>query len=323
VVTLGYYGANPEGAALTKLRPEAVRLFSESLGLEDKVLITGASGWFGKTAIALTKTTGVTYLATGSRPRVIDIDGNKEKVESHDLDLISAFQPTVVIDAAFLTRDKVAVIGAGKYIEINQVLMKISKEIASLESVRKYVGFSSGATVNLAGHSSFSLSDNPYAALKKSYEEQMMEVSNWSKASVVIPRVYSVTGAYVNKPQLFAFSDLILQARAGVIEVRAKNKVLRRYSPVEDVIALAVAQSKQQGQIIFDTGGEMLEVGDLANQIRMEICQDAIIHREINPHLLADDYQSDNVQWSNVLSLSDMEQAPLSEQIRRAARHLV
>jgi len=305
-----------------KIRPESLSLFRQELKHGDRVLICGASGWFGQTAIAMTKDAGLEYMATGSRTRVIEIDGDTVRVASHNISSISAFEPTVVIDAAFLTRDKIAVIGAVKYIEINQVLMKISREIASLESVRKYVGFSSGATVHLAGQDSFSLSDNPYAALKKSYEAQMMEVSNWSKASLVIPRVYSVTGAYVNKPQLFAFSDLILQARAGVIEVRAKNKVLRRYSPVEDVIALAVAQSKQQGQIIFDTGGEMLEVGDLANQIRMEVCQDAIIHRELNPNLLADDYQSDNVQWSNVLSLSDMEQAPLSEQIRRVARHL-
>jgi len=305
-----------------KIRPESLSLFRQELKHGDRVLICGASGWFGQTAIAMTKDAGLEYMATGSRTRVIEIDGDTVRVASHNISSISAFEPTVVIDAAFLTRDKIAVIGPVKYIEINQVLMKISREIASLESVRKYVGFSSGATMNLAGQSSFRISDNPYAALKKSYEEQMMEVSYWCKASVVIPRVYSVTGAYVNKPQLFAFSDLILQARAGVIEVRAKNKVLRRYSPVEDVIALAVAQSKQQGQIIFDTGGEMLEVGDLANQIRMEVCQDAIIHRELNPHLLADDYQSDNVQWSNVLSLSDMEQAPLSEQIRRVARHL-
>lgn len=308
---------------MEKIRPESLSLFRQELKYGDKVLICGASGWFGRTAIAMTKAAGLEYMATGSRTRVIEIDGDTVRVESHNISSISAFEPTVVIDAAFLTRDKISVIGAVKYIEINQVLMKISREIASLESVRKYVGFSSGATMNLAGQSSFRISDNPYAALKKSYEEQMMEVSNWSKASVVIPRVYSVTGAYVNKPQLFAFSDLILQAKAGVIEVRAKNKVLRRYSPVEDVIALAVAQSKQQGQIIFDTGGEMLEVGDLANQIRMEICQDAIIHRELNPHLLADDYHSDNVQWSNILSLSEIEQAPLSEQIRRAARHLV
>jgi len=304
---------------LTKLRPEAVRLFSESLGPEDKVLITGASGWFGKTAIALTKTTGVTYLATGSRPRVIEIDGNKEKVESHDLDLISAFQPTVVIDAAFLTRDKLSLIGAERYVKINRTLLELSIEIAGLDSVRKYVGFSSGAAVHLAGQTSFNVSENPYAALKRDYEERVLRIGKTLKASISIPRVFSVTGAYVTKPNLFAFSNIILQAMSGEIEIQAKNRVFRRYAPVEDVIAVATSQKNQNAPIVFDTGGELLEIGELAKMASVAGGTGAEIFRTTNPKMPDDNYFSNGKDWTRVSAEQNLPQLGARQQVEMLA----
>jgi nucleoside-diphosphate-sugar epimerase len=302
-----------------KIRPEALVIFRNALQPSDRILISGGSGWFGNTAIAMTKTANLPYMVTGSTARNLILDGDKEKIESHHIAKIAAFKPTVVIDAAFLTREKVAVLGPDKYVEINRSLIKISLEMAGLSSVRKYVGFSSGAAFHLAGQNSFSLADNPYAALKRSYEEQMLEIDHSLGAEISIPRVFSVTGAYVSKPELFAFSNLIIQARSGVMEIHSKNKIFRRYSPVEDIIALAVAQAKQENGVIFDTGGEMLEIGELANQIKRELYPDALIRRELSPSLPVDDYQSDNTQWSRIASLHGLDQASISEQIMAAS----
>jgi hypothetical protein len=60
------------------------------------------------------------------------------------LQTIRDFIPTVVIDSAFLTRDKLAVLGQGEFININQGLISDSLEMARLPSVRKNVGFPSG-----------------------------------------------------------------------------------------------------------------------------------------------------------------------------------
>jgi len=307
---------------VSKVRNEAGRLFSRNLHTEDRVLITGASGWFGRTALAMTKLAGLDYLATGSKARVMTFDGDRERIELHGLDVISAFKPTVVIDAAFLTREKAAVVGADKYIDANRKLIRCSKEIASLDSVRKYVGFSSGAAVHLAGYSSFDLLDNPYAALKRDYEEEMLALSESTNASIVIPRVWSVTGAYVNSPKIYAFSSFILQAKSGNIEIRARHNVLRRYSLVEDVVSLAISQPKEDRGTVFDTGGEILEIGRLAEEILLIIDPAGKITRDIEPELPADHYYSDNSQWSNISLLHGLGQAPISQQIRLVSRHI-
>jgi nucleoside-diphosphate-sugar epimerase len=300
-----------------RIRPESLSLFRKALRHGDKILISGAAGWFGQTAIAMTKTTGLEYLATGSRSRVIELNGENEKIESHDMNSIAAFKPTVVIDAAFLTREKIAVTGAANYIEINQAIMDCSKEIVGLASVRKYVGFSSGATVNLAGHDSFNILDNPYAALKRSYEEQMLDAGSWSKASITIPRVFSLTGAYVNRPDLFAFSNLILQARSGEISIRARRRVLRRYCLVEDVIALSVSSLDQGETLIFETGGDLVEIGELAHLIKAQIDTEMKIIRSLDQEESSDNYFSSGLEWSSLSKKQGLLEETISKQIAR------
>lgn len=302
---------------MDRIRPESLSLFRKALQHGDKVLISGAAGWFGQTAIAMTKTAGLEYMATGSRSRVIKLNGDNERIESHSMDSIAAFKPTVVIDAAFLTREKIAVVGAANYIEVNQAIIDCSREIAGLASVRKYVGFSSGATVHLAGHSSFSLSDNPYAALKRSYEEQMLDAGSWSKASIAIPRVFSVTGAYVNRPELFAFSNLILQAKSGVMKIQASNRVLRRYCLVEDVISLSLSSLDQGATLIFETGGDLVEIGELAQLIKAQIDTEINIIRSLDQEEGSDNYFSSGLEWSSLSEKQGLVEETISRQIAR------
>jgi len=307
---------------MTNVRPEALELFSHSLNPADKVLITGAAGWFGQTALAMTKAAGLPHMATGSKPGILELDGEYEALQSHNFGIISDFQPTVVIDTAFLTREKVAVIGAEKYIEANKALIDCSLKVASLASVRKYVGFSSGAAVHLAGYRSFELSINPYAALKRSFEEKMLEASQFATANISIPRVWSVTGAYLNKAELFAFSNLILQAKSGTLQIRAEHPILRRYCPAEDVIAIAISQTTQDRPVIFDTGGELLEIGHLADLVRETVDPLLTVTRSLDPNLPVDDYYSNGEHWSSLSIKHGLHEETALEQLKRLVKDI-
>jgi nucleoside-diphosphate-sugar epimerase len=283
------------------------------------VLITGAGGWFGRTAIAMTRESGLDLSATGSKVQQIEIDGQSQALQAQDLEIIAAFKPTVVIDTAFVTRERLPILGHKTYIETNQKLIDQSLAIAALPSVRKYIGFSSGATMHLAGHSSFSLEENPYAAQKRIYESKISELAANLQSDISVARVWSVTGSYCTKPKTFAFSDLIAQAKLGLIEIKAKHLVYRRYCALEDVLALAMLPSAPGGNPIFNTGGDLIELGELAKIVVDLVNPNAEIRRQIDPQLTPDNYHSDSKEWGELVQSAKVTNDSISDQVTRVA----
>jgi nucleoside-diphosphate-sugar epimerase len=301
------------------IRAEALELFLGNLSSDDRVLVTGAGGWFGRTAIAMTRESGLEILASGSKDQQIEISGASQHVQSLSLDNISAFEPTVVIDTAFVTRERLPALGHKAYVETNQKIINQSLAIAALPSVRKYIGFSSGATMHLAGHTSFSVEENPYAAQKRVYEGKIAEIAGGLQCDVSVARVWAVTGSYCTKPDTFAFTNLIAQAKLGLIKIMAKHLVYRRYCAVEDVLAVAMLP-KQPGDIsIFDTGGDLIELGELAKIVVELVNPNAEIQRQVDPVLPSDNYHSDGKEWDDLVQSAGMAFDSLSNQIARVA----
>jgi nucleoside-diphosphate-sugar epimerase len=291
------------------------------LSSDDRVLITGASGWFGRNALEIIRSFGLKHLALGSEDRTLVCDGFEIQLYKQSLNKIREFSPTIIIDSAFLTRDKLANIERDRFISVNRKLINDSLEMASLPSVRKYVGFSSGATVNLAGESSFSLLDNPYAALKREYEDVITELSGPHKGKISIARVWSVTGAHVTKPELFAFSNLINQARAGQVFIKSQRLVFRRYCTIADVLLVALADSGEQGPI-FDTGGELIEIGKLAEIIVQEVNPAAGIVRDLLESSGPDNYFSDGRGWDKLINAFHIRPSSIRDQVRAFAKSI-
>ena len=301
------------------IRREAQELWLKNLRSDDRVLVTGAGGWFGRTAIAMTRKSGLALLATGSKDQQIEIDGQGQSVQAQSLEIIAAFEPTVVIDTAFVTRERLPALGYKAYVETNQRIIDQSLDIAALPSVRKYIGFSSGATMHLAGHTSFSLEENPYAAQKRIYESRISEIAGALDCDISVARVWSVTGSYCTKPDSFAFTDLIAQAKLGLVEVKAKRPVYRRYCAIEDVLALAMLPNELGGHSIFSTGGELIELGDLAKKVVELVNPNAEVRRQIDSALASDDYYSDSKDWGELLQAANLAKDSISDQVTRVA----
>lgn len=299
------------------IRHEAQKLWLSSLRSGDRVLVTGGGGWFGRTAVAMTRKADLELLATGSKDQQIEIDGQSQTVHAQSLEFISAFKPTVVIDTAFVTRERLPILGHKTYVETNQKLIDQSLEVAALPSVRKYIGFSSGATMHLAGHTSFSLEENPYAAQKRIYESKISEIAGSLDCDISVARVWSVTGSYCTKPESFAFTDLIAQAKLGLIEIKAKQLVYRRYCALEDVLALAMLPSAPGGNPIFNSGGDLIELGELAKMVVDLVNPKAEILRQIDPQLTPDDYHSDSRDWVELIQSAGLARDSISDQVTR------
>jgi nucleoside-diphosphate-sugar epimerase len=267
----------------------------------------------------MTRKSDLELLPTGSKDQQIEIDGQSQALQAQDLEIIAAFKPTVVIDTAFVTRERLPILGHKTYIETNQKLIDQSLAIVALPSVRKYIGFSSGATMHLAGHTSFSLEENPYAAQKRIYESKISEIASVLQSDISVARVWSVTGSFCTKPQTFAFTDLIAQAKLGLIEIKAKHLVYRRYCALEDVLALAMLPSAPGGNPIFNTGGDLIELGELAKIVVDLVNPNAEIRRQIDPQLTPDDYHSDSRDWVELIQSANLAKDSISDQVTRVA----
>jgi nucleoside-diphosphate-sugar epimerase len=174
--------------------------------------------------------------------------------------------------------------------------------------------------MHLAGHTSFSIEENPYAAQKHLYEQKISEIAESVQSDISVARVWSVTGSYCTKPDSFAFTDLIAQAKLGLIEVKAKRFVYRRYCAIDDVLALAMLPSAPESNPIFNTGGDLIELGELAKIVVELVNPNAKIRRQMNPKLPSDDYYSDSKDWAQLLQSADLARDSISDQVTRVAR---
>ncbi len=250
----------------TALRPAAVALASSYLREGDRVLLLGAGGWFGTTALhLLAPSLGAARLRpiTG-RPRQVRAAGRQWGLEAFDLEQVRAFRPTVVLDLAFLTREKVEALGLEAYVLANSRLTSQFLMAASLPGVRAAVTASSGAALGLGGHSGWDLERNPYGFLKRAAETMAVEAAHESGIGMTVARAWSLSGGFVTRPRDYAFSDLILQAPGGEVGVRSPQEVWRRYSLVEDFLAVALADALGGLVRVLDSGGPLTEIGGLA-----------------------------------------------------------
>jgi nucleoside-diphosphate-sugar epimerase len=304
---------------ISAVSSRSVRLASRAITKLDRVLVTGASGWFGQTATAMLDALEIPSYLIGSKGRNLKVAGVEKKIDVWDFAKISDFAPTVVIDCAYLTRELVGGIGLDTYIQVNRNLLQQIVDLKDLQSLRIVVSFSSGAAdVYRSYADERSIEADPYGYLKAEQEEVLKSGFNSSKSDLVIARVWSASGSLVTKINGFAFSDLINQALNGRMEVSSSFDVWRRYCMIEEVIAIALNGSQGSGQV-FDTGGRLIEIRELASLIKEIVNPNASL---ILPSLkagLASNYFSDGKSWDSWCQTLHFEPTPLEQQIKQVA----
>jgi nucleoside-diphosphate-sugar epimerase len=299
-------------------RQYSLKVLEKSLRSDDRLIITGASGWFGQTLAALISKLEVPTLFIASSERVLPTPYGSIPLEKFDISRVRRFQPTLLVDLAALTREKVGRLGNTEFTEKNNALLSTAIEIFELESVRASIFASSGAATDRGGMVSGANAE-PYAAFKRLTEDVFEQsASSLGKPALGI-RVWSVSGPLVTKPSIFAFSSILLQAITGIVEFKSAGPVLRRYVSVDDLFALAFASLREQraGTKMMESGGDLIEIRELANK-----ALNLMGHQ--NPSYLPDSttgqansYFSDNLSWLSICREMEFEPEKLDAQITR------
>jgi nucleoside-diphosphate-sugar epimerase len=281
----------------------AVSLLGERVKTKQRFVITGASGWLGRTLVLLLNEAGHDLLLVGSHARTISVDGEKFPVAKFDLSLIEKFKPTVLIDFAFVTREHLDDISEVAYRKVNEGLINQALDIFALPSVKYAMYTSSGAAVYL----------------KRRTEELALEAAERLDKKVVVIRPWSLSGTMVTKEYEFAFSSFIRQSFGGEIHVKSPNPVSRRYVSAEDFLAVALAKlfSESGAFEVLDSGGELISLVQLAQKVADSQTHDVSVVSHQSSSEVKDNYYSNNEQWSRECEALGFYPETLIEQISR------
>lgn len=280
-----------------------------------RVAVTGANGWFGRSTLKVLNDMDVEVYATSNRQTTISFGTRKFEVTEWEESQIADFRPDVVVDCAFLTKERFAEFTPENYVATNRMLVQRALWLAGLPTVEHFIGFSSGASITDPSH--------PYGMIKREYEVALERLQKSRNNSIVIARAWSVSGHLITKPSMFALSDFVVQARSGTIKINATGPVRRRYVAIEDLLLLASKISNASGFHVIDSGGQLVELQELAEIVAEVVNPEALIIRDLNPNSPANDYFSNDISWKRACEIANYQPRSLRDQIKLVSDELL
>lgn len=228
-----------------------------------RVLLHGGSGWLGRELVASLIADGSIksddILVLGSRHRVIDLAGTPIQVFPYALDLAQRFRPKIVVHLASLTREHLSHVSLTDFVTRNHQLLEQGLTLSQLETVSSVVSVSSGAALR---------DDGPYGEIKRDQEAAFERINEGPRRAVLNARVWSVSGRYCTKPDVFALTSMIRDAkRTGVVQVENPRLVYRRYVDAGEYLRLCLEAASRGIDFTIDSSGDLVELRELAERI--------------------------------------------------------
>jgi nucleoside-diphosphate-sugar epimerase len=285
----------------------------------ERVLILGGSGWVGSAASRILSNSGAEILEMASYQRDVISEWGIRKIVATDYEVARAFEPTMVIDAAFITRERISEVGEKAFIETNLRLIEFAQRIQELPTIKSFIGLSSGAAVFHPQDENNLTVPEMYGKMKRDYENSLLDSSLRDKTKIA--RIWSVTCPFVTKLSFFAFADLIIQGRKGEIQINSTGEVWRRYVDLGEFIEVVIAASPEEDRVI-DSGGELIEIGELAEIVFEVLGMAARVVRNLVPSAPRNDFYSDNLSWSKAVRQIDFTPKTIKQQLADVAQRL-
>ncbi len=243
-----------------------------------KILITGASGWLGQATLSylgvvLKDTLPNRVSCFGSVSKKLNIGGYtflQKPMESLSDTIITS--NTLICHFAFLTKDRISFMSKSDYVkESSHIRNSLLNAIANRDLAGVFVP-SSGAVYDAMMEGDRDPDANFYGKMKLMDEEVFTSTASSSGFSLVCPRIFNLSGPYINKFSSYALASFIndcLQQKA--IHINSSIPVWRSYLFIGDLldIAFRVLMGEPYGtQTMFDTAGDQaIELSELAKMV--------------------------------------------------------
>ena len=282
------------------------------------IIITGGTGWLGKTAIEFLirkldlKTFNKSVIVFGSKDKVIRVlDKNINVYSLKKINNLKFSEKEIsIFHTAFLTKDKIQLLGQANYIKKNNEIINYLEKFIDKHPYAKIVYTSSGAVNNFLNNGD--KENNIYGYLKLVEEKKLSKYGN-----CLVLRIYGLTGYYIHSPEVYALCDFISSAlKNNYIKIKSNGKVLRSYVSAETLISFAFNWfnlKKPEGAIVNATNNK-LDLLSLANNISNIIGNVKVFH-EIKNDIIISDYSCDDELFNILLNKYNLKRLSIHEQL--------
>lgn len=242
-------------------------------------LVTGVGGWLGRATLeVLTSACGPDaadrITAVGRREGVMQLAGTQKIVVYpwHLLRSIKGGSPVVVFHHAFVTKGQAGKQSEASYRQANLEIQQAAIHFLAQNNVVGLMVPSSGAVYAFLNKTAAATEPLvQYGRCKYEDEQVFTELADQRGFRVVMPRIFNLSGPYINNHQGYALSSFILNClHHEDIHVRADHEVWRSYYSAEALVRLVlgiISAPAWDKPLLFDTvGGEVVEVGELAQR---------------------------------------------------------
>jgi len=249
---------------------EALRLSNQ------RIVVVGAGGWLGMATLELLHMAlgddafDSRVVCFGARQRELSLRGGKA-VPQRPLDEIRTLtpRPSWLLHLAFLTKDKASKMTEADYVAANIRLSQIILDALDPIGAEGLFVASSGAAY-FADDATADPALRLYGSLKRADEAAFGAWAERQSKAAVIARIFNLSGPYISLDKPYALLDFIRCALAGQpIVVRAPYRVERGYVAIRELMSLVftLLADHRDGTLIFDTGGDLIELYDLAKLV--------------------------------------------------------
>ena len=236
-----------------------------------QIVIYGANGWLGRSAIAASKSfwnnsNEDSLLLIGSKESRLILDGKEFEILTQDQAASLIKNGCMFLNAAFLRREKLQNMDKSKYIEKNLEISNFALQQIRSQKVEYFINLSSGAAQPY-DLESISLSGDPYGSLKFMWEREFEEECRVRDTNFLNCRIYSILGRFINEFDNLAISSFIKQARLqNSLFVKAPN-CQRTYVDAEQLVTLLFQLVWREKNRRIDSGGTLTSLGNLASAV--------------------------------------------------------
>jgi nucleoside-diphosphate-sugar epimerase len=290
-----------------------------------KIVITGATGWLGQSSLHVINKLGLIsstdeLALLGSYPRLFkDLTYGQLQVNLLEDTQNGLNSADLFMHLAFKTKDYVAKMTPASYVSENQAILEHSLVHLRKANPRSVILVSSGV-VSRHEMTSGVTDVGPYTDMKILEEELLTLACAEIGADLFILRLWGASGEQMTEPKKYAIGDLISQALySEQLTVTSANKVYRRYADASQLMEVSIKAVMDGQSGVFDSGGEIVEMGTLATRVRDLLSPEKQIIRSEVQGLVPDIYLSASVRMEELAERYSVRLFNMDEQIRHTS----